>query len=291
MAIEQYSSFSNSRTFDDFFTALSRKNHPFFAAAHRGICGDVPENSLAAFQECLKQNIYLIEVDIQRSKDGHLVIMHDITVNRMTDGKGRISELTLEQLQTFSLKEKSGGIDAKLTDEKIPTLKEVLALAKGRAMFNLDKAWEYREELYDLVEQADAFDHVLLKSGEPIEQVIEFLKSKEKPLHYMHKIQDSTLHELDALLNRVSPLAIEILFANETDEVISKPILSKMRSCSNVWGNALDNGGNAHHTDSLSLLEPDKGWGWLLDRGINIIQTDYAVELMHYEEKRKTSGR
>lgn len=287
MAIQQHPSLSGFKNFNEFFSAFIGKAHPFFAAAHRGICGDAPENSLLAFRECLKQRIYLIEIDVQRSKDGHLVIMHDITVNRMTNGTGRISEMTLEQLQKLSLKEKSGGSGAKLSTEKIPTLREVLLLAKDGALMNLDKAWEYREEIYGLVEETDAFDHVLLKSGEPVDQIATFLESKPRPLYYMHKIQDSSLHELDALLSKAAPVAIEILFANETDKVISKSTLSKMRSACNVWSNALDNGENAHHTDSVSLLEPDKGWGWLLDRGINIIQTDYAVDLMDYAEKRK----
>lgn len=288
MAIQQSRPLSGFKNFNDFFSAFTGKSYPFFAAAHRGICGNVPENSLPAFKECLKQRIYLIEIDVQRSKDGHLVIMHDITVNRMTNGQGRITELTLEQLRKLSIKEKSGGNGEKLSNEKIPTLKEVLLLAKGRALLNLDKAWEYREEIYSLVEETGTFDHVLLKSGEPVDQVASFIESKPKPLHYMHKIQDSNLHELDVLLSRISPFAFEILFASETDEVISEPIFSKIRSAGNVWANALDNGENAHHTDSLSLLEPDKGWGWLLDRGINIIQTDYAVELMDYAEKWKS---
>lgn len=290
MAIQQYKPLSGFKNFTDFFSALASKSHPFFAAAHRGICGNVPENSIKAFQECFRQNVYIIEIDIQRSKDGHLIVMHDITVNRMTNSEGRISELTLEQLQKLFLKEKSGGIGAKLTNEKIPTLKEVLLLAKGRALLNLDKAWEYREEIYDLVEETGTFDHVLLKSGEPIAKVAAFLHSKPKPLHYMHKLQDRNLQELDDLITRISPLAIEILFAYETDEVVSKPVLAKMRSASNVWVNALDNGENAHHTDSMSLLEPDKGWGWLLDQNMNIIQTDYAAEIMEYAERWKSKA-
>ncbi|MGK7378897.1 glycerophosphodiester phosphodiesterase family protein [Planococcus sp. 1R117A] len=284
---------TSALTFDnypEFLAALQQKQHPFFAVAHRGLWGTVPENSLSAFQQCLDQRIYLIELDLQQTKDGHLIVMHDSTVDRMTSGKGKIAELTMSQIRSLTLKEKNGGRQAKLTDELVPTLREVLSLVKGKAMINADKAWLFREKLYGLLEELDAFDHVLWKSDEPVEKVRNFFHSKKQPLYYMHKVQDSSLNQLDELLSCVSPIAIEILFYSDSDKVVSKPIMQQMRSQANVWSNSLDNAENAGHCDSVSRTDPDKGWGWLADKGFNIIQTDFPLEAQQYMQQRKKDG-
>ncbi|MDF2627570.1 MAG: UgpQ [Symbiobacteriaceae bacterium] len=89
--------------------------------AHRG---GVPENTLSAFKAALADpDVDVIEMDVQVSKDGGLFIIHDKTVDRTTDGKGALSELTSEQVK--ALKTPKGGA------ESVPTLDEVLALLAG----------------------------------------------------------------------------------------------------------------------------------------------------------------
>lgn len=91
--------------------------------AHRGLFGpDVPENSLAAFARAAEAG-YGIELDVQLSRDGEVVVFHDAVLERMTDATGKVCEYTLAELKTFSL----AG-----TEQKIPTLTEVLALVDGR---------------------------------------------------------------------------------------------------------------------------------------------------------------
>lgn len=91
--------------------------------AHRGLHGDgVPENSLSAF-ELACQAGYGIELDIQLSKDGEVVVFHDGTLNRMTGVEGKVCDFTADELS---------GLRLAGTDERIPTLKEVLALVDGR---------------------------------------------------------------------------------------------------------------------------------------------------------------
>lgn len=126
--------------YSDFLEALLHKQHPFFVAAHRGLWGKVPENSIAAFKHCLAQHVYFIELDLQKTKDGHLIVMHDSVVDRTTNGSGPVSELSLAQIRSLYLKEGNGGKQAPLTSEKVPVFREVLALAKGKAMINADKA-------------------------------------------------------------------------------------------------------------------------------------------------------
>lgn len=280
-------SFINFSNYTEFLSALHQNRHPVFVVAHRGIWGKAPENSLQAFRNCLEQGVYLIEMDFQKTKDGHLVILHDSSVDRMTNGTGEVSAFTLEEIRSLSLKEGNGGENAPLTHEKIPTFSEVLSLLKGKALINADKSWNYRSALYEHIVKENAFDSVILKSRKPVDEVLEFLHDKEQALQYMHIISNSNIDELDKLLEHCRLSAIEVLFHSEADQVISGDTILKIRNHTNVWCNALDDGENAGHNDSLSLMEPASGWGWLLDRGINIIQTDHAVKVMEYAAIRK----
>jgi glycerophosphoryl diester phosphodiesterase len=67
--------------------------------AHRGASDTHPENTLAAFREAIRLGVHMIEFDVALSKDGQLVLMHDTTVDRTTDGDGPVSELTLAELK------------------------------------------------------------------------------------------------------------------------------------------------------------------------------------------------
>ena len=96
--------------------------------AHRGGVSLGPENSLMAIECAISLGVDAVEVDVRLSADGHVVVMHDKSVNRTTDGKGRVDGLSLAQLKKFSLLDAAGN----KTDERIPTLDEVLGLLAGR---------------------------------------------------------------------------------------------------------------------------------------------------------------
>ncbi|PQJ74610.1 glycerophosphodiester phosphodiesterase family protein [Polaribacter gangjinensis] len=113
---------------------LNSLNGKMMVCAHRAIAIDKPENSLSAIQSSIDNAIEMIEIDIRQTKDGQLVLMHDATIQRTTNGTGDVSNFTLQELQQFNL-EKSNGT---LTNEKIPTLKEVFTKTRGKIYINLD---------------------------------------------------------------------------------------------------------------------------------------------------------
>lgn len=96
--------------------------------AHRGLSAYYPENTMLSFRKCLGLNIYGIELDVQKSKDDHLVVIHDEKVDRTYNAIGFVKDFTLEELQSFN--SKSSGFECK-DDCKIPTLEEVLKLFKS----------------------------------------------------------------------------------------------------------------------------------------------------------------
>ena len=94
--------------------------------AHRGAMCHAPENSLAAFEKAIDFGTYRIECDIRQTKDGHLVMMHDTSVDRTTDGTGAVAEMSLENLKRL-----------RLGSENVPTLAESLTCVKGRCLMLL----------------------------------------------------------------------------------------------------------------------------------------------------------
>ncbi len=95
--------------------------------AHRGLHGGgVPENSLAAFKKAVAEG-YGIEMDLQLSADGEVMVFHDYTLDRMTECEGKLSSYTAAELQSMRLKTAAGV----LTEETIPTLRRVLAAVDG----------------------------------------------------------------------------------------------------------------------------------------------------------------
>lgn len=93
--------------------------------AHRGLLKVAPENTLSNFRACLELRLGF-EFDVQRTKDGHLVCIHDSTVNRTTNGSGNVSDLTLAELNQLDA---GSWFDPRFAGEKVPTVEQVLQLA------------------------------------------------------------------------------------------------------------------------------------------------------------------
>jgi glycerophosphoryl diester phosphodiesterase len=99
--------------------------------AHRGYAAVAPENTLAAFRAALEAGADALEFDVRLTKDGHPIIMHDAAVDRTTNGHGPVASKTLAQIRALSANRRFAP---RFAGEKVPTLDEVLALARGRAM-------------------------------------------------------------------------------------------------------------------------------------------------------------
>ncbi len=97
--------------------------------AHRGASGYAPENTIAAFDKAVEMKADYIEIDVQRSKDGELVIIHDTTVDRTTDGTGKVGNLTFEQIRSLDAGSWKGE---QFKGEKIPTFDEILDRYHGK---------------------------------------------------------------------------------------------------------------------------------------------------------------
>jgi glycerophosphoryl diester phosphodiesterase len=103
--------------------------------AHRGACAHAPENTIAAFQLAILQKADAIELDAKLSSDGSVVVMHDQTLDRTTNGEGKISNYSLEVLKELDTGEK---FDESFRGEKIPTLSEVFESCGNNIFINVE---------------------------------------------------------------------------------------------------------------------------------------------------------
>lgn len=123
-------------TVDDLYKFLtySEKRVPLVSAHRGGPDVDYPENAIETFQRIAYKTPAIIECDISLSKDSALVLMHDETLDRTSNGQGKVSHYTLAELRELYLKDTDGN----LTNYKIPTLEEALSWGIGKVIFTLD---------------------------------------------------------------------------------------------------------------------------------------------------------
>ncbi len=172
-------------------------NEPFYqrgstlVVAHRGFSGVAPENTLAAFKKAIEVGSDMIELDVRLSKDGEVVVIHDDTLERTATGKGRVIEKTLDELKQFDAGSK---FHPSFLGEKIPTLREVLKIAKGKVLVNIELKmgdygrWsilELAERSLEEVEKAGMLSQVIFSSFDPfaLERVLK--KNQAAPVAYL----------------------------------------------------------------------------------------------------------
>lgn len=135
--------------------------------AHRGDSGDYPENTILAFKKALELNVYGIELDVHKSKDGHLVVIHDEDIQRTFNGKGLVKDFTLTELKKFNCK-KIGF--AENLECKIPTLREVFELIKDTDItLNIEAKtdlihYDLEQDVLNLISEYNFKEKVLISS-------------------------------------------------------------------------------------------------------------------------------
>ena len=249
--------------------------------SHRGDWCNAPENSLQAFQNCIDMGVDMIELDLKKTKDGVLVLMHDNTIDRTTDGHGKPSDYTLAELQKFHLKNGLG----RATFHHIPTLEEVLLQCKDKILINIDKGYEYFADVYKLLVKTGTLKQVVIKSGYILDKVRSENGDVLDKVIYMPIINlDEAGAEQKAIdYTKINPVAMECCFRMATLEVLS--LMKRIKdSGSKIWINSLWPSLNAGHDDdtAVELSKPDDSWGWILDSGASIIQTDRPQKLIEY---------
>ncbi|MGW0537049.1 glycerophosphodiester phosphodiesterase family protein [Streptomyces sp. NPDC003032] len=252
--------------------------------AHRGQWRKAPENSLAAIRAGFADGAEIVEVDIRLTKDEVPVLMHDATVDRTTNGTGRVADLTHAQLRALRLRTGLGGRWAALTGERIPTLAEAMGAARTLGLVNLDQAWKDREAVWRVLEETGTVRNGLFKSRAPVPEVRAFLDRHRGAL-YTHLVDDANAPSVEEF-GENRPPAFEVVFDDVRDKVAAPAFLQGLRSTGRVWFNTMRNGYAARFTDEASLIDPARGWAALIaDYRATALQTDNVEALRSYLTK------
>ena len=255
--------------------------------AHRGSsAGNVPCNTMAAYTAALTQGADMIEVDANMSADGTLYSFHPDMEPRHLGVECSISNLRDDEVRALRYL----NYDRTPTQFGIPTLEEVFELCKGKCFINVDKFWRYPRELCNLIRRFDMADQIVVKTS-PNEQIFALMEEMFPDIAYLPIIsKDEGLHD-SLLKRRINYVGAEVIFKQEDTEVGSKAYIEKLhRDGRLVWVNSIiynyrEQLSGGHNDDVSAAGDPDGGWGWLCDRGYDLIQTDWPLMMRLYLEE------
>jgi glycerophosphoryl diester phosphodiesterase len=256
-------------------------------AAHRGDWRNAPENSLLAYKLAIEMGVDIIEIDLAKTSDGVVVIMHDQTIDRTTDGKGKPADYTYEQLKKFHLRNGLG----RLTRNTIPTFEEVMLLAKGKVLVNLDKSYPYYNEAFKILKKTGTLSQALFKAEVSYPELRATYPALLDSITFMAVVnldQPKARQVIAEYQQNMKPVAFELNFKTDTSAILSKNSFITSKG-SKIWYNSLWASLNAGHEDDLAVEDGNTkdSWDWLISHGATILQTDRPKELLNYLRKHK----
>jgi glycerophosphoryl diester phosphodiesterase len=170
--------------------------------AHRGANKTHPENTLAAFKEAIRIGVQMIEFDVQMSRDGKLVIMHDNTIDRTTDGQGKVTNLTLAELKKLDA---GGWKNSMFKNERIPTLAQTLEMMPTNIWLNIHikGGAEIGKAVAQLIIETDRFHQAVVacksEAAAAVQQIDKRIKicNMERQDHSEQYVNETILMKTD----------------------------------------------------------------------------------------------
>lgn len=256
--------------------------------AHRGVSGgNIPCNTIIAYETALKQGADMIEIDVNMSRDGKLFIFHPGMEKQHLRTDCDIDQITSDEVSQLRFCNQDGTP----TQFRINTLDEVLEQFKGRCYINCDKFWEHPREIADLIRAHGMMEQILVKTA-PSEELFDVIETYAPDVQYMVIVKkDADKVHRELLKRNINYVGQELLFTTDDSPLCSLEYLAQLRKDNILsWANAIvynyKDVLSAGHNDDTSLSEDmDKGWGWLAHRGFDFIQTDWPIMVKMYLEQ------
>jgi len=249
---------------------LSVVSDTVLVCAHRGLhlttndSNYAAENSMTAIQAAIVNRVDIFECDVRASSDGVLLLMHDATVNRTTNGTGTVSVMTYANLKKLKLKKYGTTV---LTNDTIPTLEQVLRESKDKIFITLDindKAPV--ADVLAMVNKMGMIDNVMFFVSQQSDAAY-LLSNGAMPLPSCY----STTTFNSYIQTNLKPL----VFQCDNGGYTSEWVLMKNVGCK-IYDNVYLLTSTLPTTNNWAELDPD------LINGVNIVQTDYPIEMINY---------
>ena len=196
--------------------------------SHRGASGYAPENTMASFQKSVDMKTDYIELDVQETKDGKLVVMHDVTLDRTTNGSGYVKDHTLEEIRRLDA---GSSFSKKYASEKVPTFEEVLDRFRGKTGILVElKATYYYPNIEQKIAKAlidRQMDHpnndkIIIQSFEP--------DAVKKMNELLPKVPDALLtgNQEDLTNEQLTKISDYAEYVNPYQGLINPPAVKKI---------------------------------------------------------------
>jgi glycerophosphoryl diester phosphodiesterase len=245
-----------------------------YICAHRAVHstlsgGDFPENSMTAILMAINNNIDMIEIDVRFTADGVLVLMHDATVDRTTNGTGTLSTMNYDEVKKLKLRTYSSR---ELTSDTVPTLKQVLALTKGKIFVNIDinNAKAPVGDVLKLVREFDMIDDVMFFTSSTLD--VSYLMSSGA-------IAMPSCYNNDTFGSYIQANLKPLIFQTDINGFNEEWLLMKAAGIRIFCNLYMLNQGKPT-ADNWSQLNS------CIQNGVKFVQTDYPIEMVNYLKSR-----
>jgi glycerophosphoryl diester phosphodiesterase len=228
------------------------------AISHRGEHLHHPENTIPAFAEAIRLGADYIEVDVQTTADGTLVLSHDATVNRRTNGQGRISEMTFADIRSLDAGIRTGP---EFAGTRIPTFDEVLDLARGKIGIYVDAKNVSARDLVSHLGAHKMTSHVVIYCGVSLARQILDLDPRLRVMPEANSAEHTRM-----LIEQFHPKVLAFGAGDFKPDTIA----------------AAKQGGAEIYVDRMGLTDSPEGWQSAIDAGADGIQTDRPGELVDF---------
>ena len=262
--------------------------------AHRGVWGgNIPCNTIPSYESALRQGADMIEIDVDFTADGKLIVFHP-GMERPFLGFGeslhRMPWDFVRQLRYLN-------IDGTPTQFGIETLDDVLERFKDRCYINVDKFWQKPKEISDAIRAHGMTEQMLVKTA-PQAKYLDIVEEFCADMPYMAIVKEPA--EIEAALSRkLRYVGTEVLFREDSSPLASPTFIEEQhRKGLLVWCNAIVYNyrsvlAGGHSDDRAMLGDPEGSWGWIADRGFDLMQTDHVLESVLFldrTDRRKRGG-
>lgn len=268
----------------------ARRKKGVLVAAHRGMAaGNIPFNTMKAFDAALYQGADILETDVTICKGGEIFIFHPKQEINHLNQDIHLEQMTAEEIRAL----RYVNFDNNITEYELPTLDDFLEKYKNRCIINLDHAWDHDlVKVLKAVKRHNMEDQILMKT--PMKR--EYIKIMEELAPNMMfmpiiKEKDEVTEMLEGM--KLNFVGSELVFAKDDSPLVQEEYIEAQHKKGRLlWANAIlysyKSPLSGGHTDDVAVTgNPDYGWGWLIDKGFDIIQTDWVMPLCNYIESRK----
>ena len=268
--------------------------HQVLIAVHRGIaCGDIIENTADGLRAAWVCGGDIAETDVVRSTDGVYYCLHDGMEPRLIGECGNLETLNsseIDRLEYFNMSRTPAG--------PVERLDGVLAALRGGGLLNIDRSWRYWSSgLLERLAALEMSDQLILKCPAADADALDALERCGHPFLFMPIV--GTAEEWRAVRRRrLNFVGAELLFSNGASELLTPEFQAEFHDAGLfLWANAICLGRKQYN---LSAFRDDRGaildsaddhWGWMIEHGFRVIQTDFPALLHSYLSNRYPGSR